>query len=170
MTSYLYMNGKQIATGYNKTGAANSHFGLSFPYAPQQILCIGTAVCLPYNVTLPDGVDAYVAKVGSVGKVEYEKYAEAGNVIPYGTAVILKPRTGAVTVTLQAADLSTAKVEDAPAENLLEGSFAYKTPGENELYTYGDNGFTLAAASASIDPCSAWLPYAEATPTPSLAP
>ena len=121
----------------------------------------GTAVCLPYNVTLPDGVDAYVAKVGSVGKVEYEKYAEAGKVIPYGTPVILKPRNGAITTTLYAADLSTATVEDAPAENLLEGSFASKVASAKEVYTYDNGGFSVAAASTSINPCSAWLPYAD---------
>ena len=120
----------------------------------------GTAVCLPYAITLPDGVDAYVAKVGSSGKVELEKYAEAGNVIPYGTPVILKPRNGAITTTLYAADLSTATVEDAPAENLLEGSFAFKVASENEVYTYDNGGFSVAEAG-NVEAFSAWLPYAD---------
>lgn len=120
----------------------------------------GSAVCYPYAVTVPAGVDACVAVLNAEKEVELKKYAEAGEVIPYGTAVVLIPRTGGINVKMAAADLSTATVKDAPAENLLEGSYAFKTAGENELYNLVNGEFKVAAAG-DVLPCTAWLPYAD---------
>ncbi len=120
----------------------------------------GSAVCYPYAVTVPAGVDACVAVQNAEKEVELQKYAEPGEVIPYGTAVILIPRTGAINVKMAAADLATATVKDAPAENLLEGSYAFKTAGENELYTLVNGEFKVADAG-NVLPCTAWLPYAD---------
>ena len=82
--------------------------------------------------------------------------------IPYGTPVIIKG--DASTYTFNAADLSddavVAKIKDAPAKNLLVGSFATKKAQADQLYAISTSAaeFDKAAADDILDAQQAWLP------------
>ncbi len=123
---------------------------------------LATAV-FPYDAVVPAGAKAYVVDVIKGSEANMVPYAVEGDVIPYGTPVIIKG--DASTYTFNAADLNddavVAKIKDAPAKNLLVGSFATKKAQADQLYKISTSAaeFDKAAADDLLAAQQAWLPF-----------
>lgn len=123
---------------------------------------LATAV-FPYDAVVPAGATAYVVDVIKGSEANMVPYAVEGEVIPYGTPVIIKGV--ASTYTFEAADLNdaavVAKIKDAPAKNLLVGSFATKKAKADQLYKISTSAaeFDKAAADDLLAAQQAWLPF-----------
>ncbi len=121
-----------------------------------------TTAIFPFAAVVPAGVKAYVVNTISSGEANTVLYASPGEVIPYGTPVILYG--AADTYTFNAADLSddavVAKIKTAPAKNLLTGSYASKVAEADQISVLraDGTGFETAAAAAEVAPLKAWLP------------
>ena len=123
---------------------------------------LATAV-FPYDAVVPTGATAYVVDVIKGSEANMVPYAAEGDVIPYGTPVIIKG--DASTYKFNAADLNddavVAKIKPAPAKNLLVGSFATKKAQADQLYKISTSAaeFDKAAADDVLDAQQAWLPF-----------
>lgn len=111
-----------------------------------------TTVCLPFAAVVPQGMEAYIV---TEGEEVMPLYAKAGDVIPYGTPLILKADAGAYV--FEAADLLTATPLAAPEGNLLQGSFASKTIERANIYTFLDGLNQAPAPGTTLPAMSAWL-------------
>lgn len=111
-----------------------------------------TTVCLPFAAVVPTGVEAYIVTNTTPAM---QLYAKAGDIIPYGTPLILK--AVANDYTFEAADLQTQTPLATPADNLLEGSFATQTAERVDTYTFVDGTYQALAPGATLPAMSAWL-------------
>lgn len=124
------------------------------------------AVCLPYVWQVPEGCTAYVVSEIVSPSVKFRPIAQAGELVPYGTPVILKGESRA-TVTLTA--LNKSEVEEqylTPLSegNLLIGVFPGKTLEANNgfyMKTTGQNIYR-ATGNTTLAPFSCYLPSDEA--------
>ena len=116
-----------------------------------------TTAIFPFAAVVPAGVKAYVVDAISSGEANTVLYASEGEIIPYGTPVLLYGAAG--TYTFNAADLP-ASVKSAPAKNLLTGSFASKVAEADQISVLCADGkaFETAAANDEVAPLKAWLP------------
>lgn len=121
-----------------------------------------TTAIFPYAAIVPAGVKAYVVETINGAEANMVPYALPGEIIPYGTPVIIKGNAG--TYTFNAADVSMVSPKAAPAVNLLVGSFASKKAKANQLYTLSTtlSEFDMADANDVVDPQKAWLPVQDA--------
>ena len=124
-----------------------------------------TAVCMPFTMTLPDGVTAYVA--GSVEKdsdgVEYIPITEYGSsTIAAGTPVILEAASGSYTVAIGGA------AEPYDGTNNLKGVLKSKSVSGSDVYRLNSGKFTKRTSSTgSITSNNAYYTTtAEATTLP----
>ena len=117
-----------------------------------------TTAIFPFAAVVPAGVKAYVVDAISSGEANTVLYASEGEVIPYGTPVLLYGAAGSYT--FNAADLTSATVKTAPAKNLLTGSYASKVAEADQISVLraDGTGFETAAAAAEVAPLKAWLP------------
>ena len=130
------------------------------PTTTINISSIGYATtCLPYTALIPEGVTAYIAVAQDVTTVTLQKYAEAGQAIPYATPVILKADPG--NYTLEAVASDALSVIDEPDGNLLHGTLASKSVTEDYAYVLaevnGSGKMCLTAAGLSIPANHAYL-------------
>ena len=130
-----------------------------------------TTLCLPFNVVLPEGVEAYdVTAVGNdvngVVVYETELLAAKGEKIKAGTPVIVKGAAGDYTLGVT---VDNAGAKGALAGSVLRGNFLSQTlvPGNSiSKYTFSDNVFNLLSAQVEFPANSAWMESAEAVNTP----
>ena len=114
-----------------------------------------TTAIFPFAAVVPAGVKAYVVDAISSGEANTVLYASEGEVIPYGTPVLLYGATG--TYTFNAAELTSATVKAAPSKNLLTGSFASKVAEADQISVLraDGTGFETAAADDEVAPLKA---------------
>lgn len=111
-----------------------------------------TTICLPFAAMMPTGVSAYIVQADSKSMA---LYAKEGEVIPYGTPLILNAVEG--DYTFQAVDLQTVPPLAVPADNMLEGSFAPKTAEYADMYTLVDGKYQMLSPGSTLPAMSAWL-------------
>lgn len=124
-------------------------------------------VCLPYVYRVPDGCQAYIVSEIASSVAMLKMVAESGEVVPYGTPVLLKgePKT---TITLSALNKDEMEVERLTAlwpENLLAGTYSGKTLAAGEgFYIKATNtspNIYRATSAVSLPPYSSYLPSTE---------
>jgi len=124
------------------------------------------AVCYPFNLTIPDGVTAYVATSETEDNVTLEAIASTGETVPYGTPVILK---GKPNTTIELAPTLPEAAVAAPDRNLLQGYFTSHHIGENQIYTISETDTeTRASLTGAITLAAnqAFLPNTGSKNTP----
>ena len=125
---------------------------------PTTNITIGTtgtaSTCLPFNAVVPTGITAYTATAQTSGNVTLTEYATAGQVMAYGTPVILKGAAGTYTFAPAA---EGATILAAPTTNLLEGTLASKSVTASQVY---------ALAASVSDPTLAVMRIADALDIP----
>ncbi len=102
------------------------------------------AVCMPFTMTLPEGVKAYVA--GDVEKnsegVEYIPITEYGsNIIAACTPVVLEAESGSYTVGVG------GTAEPYSGKNNLRGVLKSKSVSGSNVYRFGSGKFTKRSSS-----------------------
>lgn len=112
-----------------------------------------TTICLPFAAIVPTGVSAYIVNADSKSMV---LYAKEGDVIPYGTPLILNAAEG--DYTFLAADMQTLSPLATPSDNILVGSFATKTAERADMYTLVDGKYQSVAPGSTLPAMRAWLP------------
>ena len=117
---------------------------------------LATAI-FPFDAVVPAGAKAYIVDAVNGTVAHTELLASEGEVIPYGTPVIIKGATG--NYTFKAADLTTATVKAIPAVNLLEGSYVTTEVKAGQVYTLSllEEQFDIST-NRSIAADKAWLP------------
>ena len=122
---------------------------------------LATAI-FPYPAVVPAGAAAYVVNVIKGSEAAMAPYATAGEIIPYGTPVIVKG-TASTDYTFNAAG-EAAVAKAAPVTNLLIGSFASKKAKADQLYAINASAarFDKVAADGTVAAQQAWLPVEDA--------
>ena len=118
-----------------------------------------TTAVFPFAAVVPAGVKAYVVDAISSGEANTTLYASPGEIIPYGTPVLLYGAEG--NYTFNAANLDESPVIlSAPGTNLLTGSYASKVAEENQISVLraDGTGFDTADKNDEVSPLKAWLP------------
>ena len=117
---------------------------------------LATAI-FPFDAVVPAGAKAYIVDAVNGTVAHTALLASEGEVIPYGTPVIIKGATG--NYTFKAADLTTATVKAIPAVNLLEGSYVTTEVKAGQVYTLSllEEQFDIST-NRSIAADKAWLP------------
>ena len=124
-------------------------------------------LCVPFGVTLPDGVDAYV--ISSVGdRAQTEKLE--GKDIPAGTAVILRGESAVTSISATIKD----DIDAFAGTNALQGSYTEKTLGTNDLVlgisaTTGIGFYKKAGENPVLGANKAYLPISSESPVKSFA-
>jgi len=137
------------------------------------------AVCLPYTWKVPEGCTAYIITELTSTSAMLKAIAEAGECVPYGTAVLVCGPAKA-TITLRAEDMQTysnsplngenSVQEVSPsrrdlegAVNLLVGTYPGRTLNAGEGYSMKTTGANIyrASSSVSLPAFSCYLPSAE---------
>ena len=127
-------------------------------------------ICLPYVWKVPEGCKAFIVSQVETPSVTLTPIAQAGELVPYGTPVILKGEAK-MSVTLAAEDISQLydstngqlpDSEDVKSSNLLVGTYPGKTLAAGEGY-YLKNTTTSAylyraAGKVTMQPFSSYLP------------
>ncbi len=121
------------------------------------------AVCLPFAWKVPEGCTAYIASEIVSTSVMLRPIAQAGEMVPYGTPVIIKgePRANITLVALPLTELEN--MASTQFENLLIGLFPGKTLEAGEGYymkTTGQNIYR-ATGNVTLAPFSCYLPSDE---------
>lgn len=160
-----YVNDYGNVFGNDKKGTASSTFTLTqvTEYAVTIPASGSFAVCLPFNVVLPEGVTANdVVTIGDNANDEkvYETtlLASAGGKIAAGTPVILKGT--AETMYNLAITLDDADAVGAAGGSLLRGNFVKATIDAGN-YTFADAAFTRATDATEVAANSVWMELAE---------
>lgn len=122
---------------------------------------LATAI-FPYPAVVPAGAEVYVVNVIKGSEASMAPYATAGEIIPYGTPVIVKG-TPSTDYTFNAAG-KAAVAKAAPVTNLLIGSFASKKAKADQLYAINASAarFDKVAADGTVAAQQAWLPVEDA--------
>ena len=122
---------------------------------------LATAI-FPYPAVVPAGAEVYVVNVIKGSEAGMAPYATAGEIIPYGTPVIVKG-TPSTDYTFNAAG-EAAVAKTAPVTNLLIGSFASKKAKADQLYAINASAarFDKVAADGTVAAQQAWLPVEDA--------
>ena len=116
-----------------------------------------TTAVFPFDAVVPAGVKAYIVDAVNGTVAHTALLASEGEVIPYGTPVIIKGATS--NYTFEAADLTTATVKDIPAVNLLEGSYVITTVGAGQVYKLSSLEEQFGkSTNEGITAYTAWLP------------
>lgn len=122
-------------------------------------------VCLPYIYQVPEGYTAFIVTEIASPSVMLTPIAQAGEIVPYGTPVIIK---GAAKSTITLTALNKNEVDEeylSPMwpENLLAGAYPGKTLLTNEGYYLKTTGANLYRATSTVNlpPFSCYLPSAE---------
>lgn len=123
------------------------------------------AVCLPYIYQVPEGCTAFIATGFTSTSVQLMPIAEAGDVVPYGTPVIIKG-TAKAAITLTALDkneVGEACLASSWPENLLVGVYPGRTLNAGEGYSLRTTGANLYRVTSTVNlpPFSCYLPSAE---------
>ena len=132
-------------------------------HSPATTVTVGSTLyattCLPYNATVPAGITAYIATKQNISSVTLTKYAEAGDVMFYGTPVILIADAAGDYTFTPALDATLSK----PHINYLIGTMATKTVGEGEYFVLtedeGRANLHLSDANLAIPANKAILKY-----------
>ena len=120
-------------------------------------------LCLPFNVVLPEGVEAYditadgVKEVNGRYKYEMQLVAAEGDVIAKGTPVIIKAAAGPHALGITMSDEGAISAAD---DSALRGTFLKSTVGiaENNYLLTGNATFKLVTADATnVVANSCWL-------------
>lgn len=160
-----YVNDYGNVFGNDKKGTASSTFTLTkvTEYAVTIPASGSFAVCLPFNVVLPEGVTANdVVTIGDNANDEkvYETtlLASAGGKIAAGTPVILKGT--AETMYNLAITLDDADAVGAAGGSLLRGNFVKQSLAVSDdvnRYTFADATFTRITDATDIAANSVWM-------------
>ena len=123
------------------------------------------AVCLPYIYQVPEGCTAFIATGFTSTSVQLMPIAEAGDVVPSGTPVIIKG-TAKAAITLTALDkneVGEACLASSWPENLLVGVYPGRTLNAGEGYSLKTTGANLYRLTSTVNlpPFSCYLPSAE---------
>lgn len=128
-------------------------------------------VCLPYVWMVPEGCTAFIVSAIDSPSIMLKPIAQAGELVPYGTPVILKGIAKAV-VTLTAEDKQTFGDEIVNYQssivnegNLLAGTYPGKTLAAGEGYYLRATGTSTnlyrASTNVTLPAFSCYLPSAE---------
>ena len=128
-------------------------------------------LCLPFNVVLPEGVEAYdvtVVEEDANSKKVYELHllATAGETVKAGTPVIMKGNAGDYTLGVT---VDNAGAKGALAGSLLRGNFLKQSLAAGSSiskYTFIDNTFNLLIGTTEFPANSVWMELAEVINTP----
>lgn len=133
------------------------------------------AICLPYYWQVPEGCTAFIASEIVTPSLMLRPFAQAGELVPYGTPVILKGQPKQ-TVTLTAIAIEhSAMPENATTDNgqsptvknLLVGTYPGRNLSANEgnyyyLKSTGTNDYLYrASTNVALPPFSCYLPSSE---------
>lgn len=125
------------------------------------------AVCLPYVYQVPEGCTAFIVSEIASPSVKLRPIAQAGELVPYGTPVIIKG-TAKSTITLTA--LNKSEVDGkylAPLsqKNFLVGTYPGMTLATNEGYylkpAVSSTNIYRATSDVTLPAFSCYLPSAE---------
>ena len=128
-------------------------------------------LCLPFNIVLPEGVEAYdvtSVDVDANGDKAYELnlLATAGETVKAGTPVIMKGNAGDYTLGVT---VDNAGVKGALAGSMLRGNFLKQTLAAGSFiskYTFSNNTFNLLSGSVEFPANSVWMELPEVINTP----
>ena len=103
-----------------------------------------TAVCMPFVMTLPEGVIAYTAgEVQTADSVEYIPLTECGTgVIAAGTPVVLAAENGTYNIAVG------GEAEALEAENQLRGVLKSASVSGSNIYTLNNGEFTKRTSTS----------------------
>ena len=123
------------------------------------------AACLPFIYQVPEGCTAYVISEIDSPDVKLTPIAQEGEVVPYGTPVIIKGEAKA-TITLAALNKSEVEgkyLKPLSQKNLLVGTFPGKTLTVGEGYYMKTTNANIyrATGTVSLPAFSCYLPSAE---------
>ena len=143
----------------NNTSAAASNFTLTrvTTYPVSEGL---TALCLPFNVILPEGVVAYDITNATEATLKskeglFNEIANSGNILQAGTPVILNANAAtSLTITM---DSNGAKTSSN--NSLLRGNFVKQTleAGSTKKYILQSGKFKAITANTQIPANSCWV-------------
>ena len=128
-------------------------------------------LCLPFNIVLPEGVEAYdvtVVEEDANSKKVYELHllATAGETVKAGTPVIMKGNAGDYTLGVT---VDNAGAKGALAGSLLRGNFLKQSLAAGSSiskYTFIDNTFNLLSGTTEFPANSVWMELAEVINSP----
>ena len=120
------------------------------------------AICLPFAWKVPEGCTAFIASKIESPNVKIKPIAQEGELVPYGTPVILKG-TAKATITLTAEQMVNGQWTMDNDENLLIGVFPGKTLAVNEGYYMKTTGANIyrATGNVTLAPFTCYLPSDE---------
>ena len=94
------------------------------------------AVCLPYVYQVPEGCTAFIVSEIASPTVKLRPIAQAGELVPYGTPVIIKgtAKSSIALTALNKSEVDGKYLTPLSQENLLVGTFPGRTLKTNEGY------------------------------------
>ena len=94
------------------------------------------AVCLPYVYQVPEGCTAFIVSEIVSPSVKLRPIAQAGELVPYGTPVIIKgtAKSSIMLTALNKSEVDAKYLLPLSQENLLVGTYPGKTLATNEGY------------------------------------
>lgn len=133
------------------------------------------AICLPFNVVLPEGMTAYDCATGDVVadgdsySCTMQEIAQAGDIIAKGTPVVVKAAAGdhVLGITMTGAGAKSSLAGSALRGNLVAGTLAQEAGSTKFLLSKPegqDLGFLRLTASDVTKANYCWMELTDATP------
>ena len=124
-----------------------------------------TALCLPFNVVLPDGVTAYditeeqISQIGGRFVYELTPVAAGGETLAKNTPVIVKAAEGNHTLTIT---MSDENVKGSATGTVLRSGLVKTTIDNTAInYTFSNGIFTLVTAATDVAANQCWMELEE---------
>lgn len=118
------------------------------------------AVCVPFDAKIPEGIRAFVVNSLDGSYANIVEVAKAGDVLPYGTPVIIIGDKKSTFTLTEASPEETPVQGLDEVDNLLVGSFTRKTVLTGQGYTMTSAGSSLyrVTSDVTIPAFSCYLP------------